>query len=482
MLPTVRIDGARRIELAGLRINGGDGAVVGVNGAAFSVVARQMPLVACHVTGGTRVGIAALANAIGVVDGCTVENVDGDGLRAAEGGSLVVTNTTVRNNAGAGITATTTSRVRVGQDAQGTGVVRPVSVSGNGAHGIAIVDTSTGVVVGGTVGGNAGSGIFVGGGSSARIGEGAAGFLGALSVTANGGDGILVEGGYALIVGATIAGNVDNGIAIRNGGSARVGILADNSGYVGNAVAANGGHGVIVSTGASAFLGGNTIDANGTDPTFNQGNRFGVTVTRAAATLVGNNTVTNHPGAGVFVIQSAVRIGDAAFGLPTANTVSGNGNGGVLGALGGVFAFHGASIDVRGDTVIQQNFGQGVFAAQSSVIDLRESVVVTGNLAAPGQLADATDAGHGVIVSLNSTVRFRDAQVAVTSNTGNGVMLFAGGDVNVQNGGVQITGNARFGLRCFSSTRYTGNVSGVTGNVLGGNVDGTGNIPGCTRF
>jgi len=47
---------------------------------------------------------------------------------------------------------------------------------------------------------------------------------------------------------------------------------------------------------------------------------------------------------------------------------------------------------------------------------------------------------------------------------------------------VSVTGNTGFGLRCFAETNYSGNVTGVTGNAGGGNVDAVGNIPGCNRF
>lgn len=476
---TIQIDGARRVRIENLTVTGGEGAVVGRNGALFEVGNVTA-------TGGTRFGIIASFGSTGAVDGSTVQNVNGDGVVAANNSSIVITNSTVRNNTGSGISGVRAAHVRVGQDASGTAVVRPVTVADNGANGISVADSSAAIVVGGSVTGSGRSAISVGRGSSGQIGVGANGLFAGTSVQNNHSNGVFVAGASATILGSTISGNARRGIIVENGGSARIGIKTDNSAYLGNTIANNGRAGILVSTGASAFIGGNTISGNGTDTS--AGSRFGVDVFQASAILVGDNTISGHPHTGVFVSgNGSVRIGDSGFGLSSANTISGNGTAGTGGNFGGIYAFRGGAIQAQ-DAIIEHNVGQGAAAYEHALIELREGTVVRLNTAAPNQTGSAFDAGHGIIAGLRSTVRLRDAGTAVQDNAGDGVQLFGGSGIDFRTppsgtAPVSVTGNAGFGLRCFTATNYSGDVTGVTGNTGGGNFDAaTSNVANCTRF
>lgn len=102
--------------------------------------------------------------------------------------------------------------------------------------------------------------------------------------------------------------------------------------------------------------------------------------------------------------------------------------------------------------------------------------------------AASRSARVGVMASFRSIVRLRDNGTAVRNNAGHGAQLFSGSVVDFRNPSsgaspVSVTGNTAFGLKCFAATNYAGNVTGVTGNTGGGNVDtATNDITGCSRF
>jgi hypothetical protein len=473
----IRIDGARRVRIQGLSVRGGTGGIVAFRGATYEVSGPG-----CLVESQSRFGILTSYGSTGTVDQCTVQHVAGDGVVASNGASLVVTNSKIEKNTGNGAAAVRGSHPRLGQDADGSSVVRPVVIAGNGFTGVAISESAAGILVGGAVENNGSTGVFVGRGSSGQIGTGSGGLVAGTLVQGNRGSGISVEGGNATILASTIHGNRRTGISVFNGASARIGIRNDSSGYDGNRITANGTDGVSITVGSSAVLGGNTIEANGTDTSVTF--RFGVVVSRATATLVGGNTIRGHASTGVFVGSGgSARIGDPAFGLPVGNLITGNGEGGPPGTRGGIFAFQGGVIETRGAT-IRDNVGGGVFLFEGGIIELREGTVVSGNMPAPGiGQPDAGDAGHGIVAGFRSIVRLRDAGTAVRNNAQHGVFLTSGSVVDFRSPpAVEVTGNGGLGLRCFAATNYSGDVTGITGNA-NGNVDvTTGSIPGCIRF
>lgn len=510
--PTIKIDGARNVRIKDLTVNGGMGAVVGTNGAVFDVLGTgAAPAVTCVIQGGTRYGVAASYGATATVDGCLVQNVAphatfgmGDGILVINNASLSLTNSTVKNNARYGVLVVRGGSARVGQDRTGGPTVWPVTVEGNVSTGIVFSEGATGVVYGATVNGmkdgtsTMRGGIFVGRASSAEIGG-----PGGTDVTLNKavtvsnikGIGITVDAGHATILGSTITNNTGYGIVVRLGGNARIGFSTSNT-YVGNQITENAGGGVQIAAGSSAWLGGNTIDAN--KPATAPANSFiyGVEVNRASAILVGGNTVSNHVSSGIVVYGGGnARIGDTglAGSLSAVNTISGNGNGGALGALGGVYAFQGGVVEIR-KAVIEDNFGRGVAAYEGSTVELRDGTLVQNNRAAPDQSGNDFDAGHGVIAGLQSTLRLRDGDTQVIGNDGHGVHLFSGSgaDFRVGTAYVSVTGNTGRGLNCGGASYYSGDVRGVSVNAGGGNDDPNetnpprdpnfGSIPGCNRF
>jgi hypothetical protein len=220
--------------------------------------------------------------------------------------------------------------------------------------------------------------------------------------------GIAIESGSATIIRSQVLENGENGILLFNDGSARIGI--DNVGrFAGNEIRDNRGAGVQVNWGSSAALGGNTITGNGTNPA--AANPFGVGVFHGRATIVGGNTIEQNVGAGVQVSAGSVLIGDPGFGLPTSNRISRNGALGLPASvpIGGVYAFLGSQVDIRGATI-------------------------TDNV------------GHGVRLLTRSTARFDDS--TVTGNTGDGIRVTFGSGVHVTGAPVNAAPNGGMGLRC----------------------------------
>jgi hypothetical protein len=476
--PAILIDTARQVRIANLTVHGGAGGVVGTRNASYD-------LSDCTVMGATRFGVVASYGAIGTVARCLVSAISGDGLVAANTASLVVTDSIVEGNTGAGLSALRGAHLRIGQDSNGNTGGPAVTVRGNGGNGVTVTESSAAIVVGGSVSGNARNGIFVGRGSSAQIGVGSSGFEAGVLIQSNGADGLFIEGASATILGSTIgggeagAGNGRAGIVVTNGGSARIGIRNDSSAYVGNTITNNKRDGITVSSGGSAIIGGNLISNNGQDPTVTF--RFGVLVSRATAVFPGGNTISNHPNTGVFAGGGGtVRIGDPGFGLPVLNTIKGNGHNALDGSTrGGIAAFQGGVIETRG-AVIEENFGQGGFAFEDGIIELREATVIQFNKSAFTGTTINMEAGHGLVGNFRSTLRLRDAGTAIRNNAGDGVLLLNGSAVDFRGFGlltpVVVTENVRAGLRCSGAgVFFSGDLRSVTANPEG-------NISNCIPF
>ena len=235
----------------------------------------------------------------------------------------------------------------------------------------------------------------------------------------NGYNGISIEGARAIVTNSTISFNGRTGIQVLLGGSARIGITSGGQ-YAGNTISDNYGSGIFLYAGGSAYIGGNTITGNGTALNMTSG-ISGIYVVNATAILVGSNTIAENKGLGVWAANSGVRIGEQAFGLPTHNTITGNGTGPTIPTI----------------------FRGGVLGAEGTFLGIRD--------------ADISD------------------------NAGNGITLQGCSNLGAISGItlLTVTGNTLFGLQCGDAnfcSRYGIDTSGITGNT-GGDVS-----PSCTRF
>ena len=461
--PTVLLDGARRLVVDGvfsngITIAGGTNGLNAIRGATVDVTS-------CVIQSNTSNGVIASYGSTITVDQCLIQNNNGNGGTAANAATLVVTNSTVTANTAIGLLGIRSAHLRVGQDFAGTQTVKAVTITNNGTNGLVITDNSAGIVVGGSVTNNASTGIFVGRGSGAEIGQGSGALIAGVTVQGNH-HGISMEGANATILDSTVTLNDLTGIIVTNAGSARIGIRNDSSAYSGNTITNNGSNGIHVAIGGSAFIGGNTIAGNGTDATAGLG-RFGIGVFQAAATLAGNNTIQGNAASGVFARAGSVFIGDPNFGsLPTHNFIGFNGNSDAT--RGGIFAFQGGTILVR-DATISDNGGAAIQAFENGVIELRASTVTTST----GANGGGPPTTSGIAANLGSIVRLRDTS-SVISPGGDGAQVGTLSSIDIANEATPSTvrgnGATGVGVRCSGNSSLTGpltNVSGTAGQTSG---------------
>lgn len=235
--------------------------------------------------------------------------------------------------------------------------------------------------------------------------------------------GILVEAASATITNSTISLNAAAGILVKSGGGARIGIIDRSVGatsYAGNTIKDNQSNGIEIFDSAGADIGGNTISGNGTNPNVPWG-QYGIFVDNAHADIVGGNTITGNAGSGILLVSGAVLIGDAGYGLPTDNAITGNGFGSPTNP-GGILAFMGTSLDIR-DATITGNANFGILLTFSSYARMRGDTV-----------------NNGIYVDNNSGLRLQDPVVTVTG-----------------------------GLHCYGNSHYTSDsdLNGVSGGLDG---------------
>ena len=464
---TIAVAGGRRVTLARLDLRGGTNGVNGARGADFDL--RD-----CTTRNNSVRGVIVSNHSTGTVSNCIIE-LNQDGVVAANGGNLYVTDSTIRNNTGDGVLAVRNSHVRIGQDINGSQVVRPVTITGNGSNGVVIIETSAAIVVGGIVERVApgtpipvstASLIFVGRGSRASIGAGSGGLVAPTIVRNGADDGIHIsDSGTALIVNTTISNNL-NGITVRNGSSARIGIAEGTPTLVGNTITQNRRAGIVVSEGASADIGGNLINFNGTEAV---GNRFGIGVFGASALLAGGNTIEDNPSSGIFAFRGSKVIVGSGFGaIPTLNTIRRNGAAGLVSnQAAGILAGFGVALDVR-DAVITANTGGGIQIFEHAVADIRNTDITNNTALTPG--INDFNGGQGITANLRSTVRLRSV-TEIKNNAGNGIIISGGSAIDL-GGSTEVsivTGNVGAGLQCIGpEASVTGDQTGIGANTGGG--------------
>jgi len=218
----------------------------------------------------------------------------------------------------------------------------------------------------------AGGGIV--GGIGILFVQGASGTVDACEATGNPVDGIMIDGAIAIITNSRFTSNGRNGVFVFGGSTARIGLTST---FVAapNTISNNGGNGIHVTQGAMALIFGNTISGNGMNPASPVG-RFGVILFQSRADLVGRNTITGNFGSGLFMIASTAFVGDPGFGLPFDNLIRGNST---AAPSQGVLVGTGSTVTLRNATVDANN-GAGVALSERSTAVIA-STTVTGNTA-----------------------------------------------------------------------------------------------------
>ena len=261
-----------------------------------------------------------------------------------------------------------------------------------------------------------GSGIV--GGIGIFFRQGGNGLVDGCDSSGNRSDGLALDAAIATIVNSRFTTNGRAGILVFHGSTARIG-LSDALTVAGNVINSNASNGIHVTVGSQALIAGNTVSGNGTSPAGAFG-RFGVTAFHSRVNLIGGNTITNNFGAGVAIIASTGLLGDAGFGLPTNNIVSGN------------------------STAVSS---QGVNVLFNSTIVLRNATIENNN-------------GTGVALSGRSVATV--ASSTVRGHTNNGVLLSQGSAAIFQPllPLTVLTGNSPFDLKCLDAeSSFTGPIA-----------------------
>jgi hypothetical protein len=211
-----------RVTLEGLTITGGRNGV-GANGAPGLTIRNAT------VQGTGRTGIVYAFGASGVVDGCTVRINPRDGV-AVEAAQATIVNSTVTQNARAGILVTNNGSARIGVDNRNAAAGNTIALNGsNGVHvslgsaafiamnqingngtdpagalgrvGVNVINATADIIGGNTMSGNAGQGINARS-ASVIIGDPSFGFSTVNTVTGNGN--AAAQGGVFGFVGSTM--------------------------------------------------------------------------------------------------------------------------------------------------------------------------------------------------------------------------------------------------------------------------------------
>src|SRR5262245_43355442 len=170
-----------------------------------------------------------------------------------------------------------------------------------------------------------GSGIV--GGIGIVFSQGASGSVDACHSSGNPVDGIFLDGSIVTITNSEFKSNGRNGVFVFGASYGRIGFT---TAFVPapNTISDNGGNGIQVTQNSPGLIYGNILTGNGTNPNSPVG-RFGVLVFHARADLPGGNMIIGNFGFGIALNGSTAIIGDPGFGLPSANTISGNSTAGV---------------------------------------------------------------------------------------------------------------------------------------------------------
>ena len=208
----------------------------------------------------------------------------------------------------------------------------------------------------------AGSGIV--GGIGILFSQGASGSVDQCDSSGNPADGIFLDGAVVTITNSKFTGNKRNGVFVFGGSTARIG-LSSVFAPGPNTISDNAANGIHVSLNSMVLIHGNTVTGNGTNAGSPLG-RFGILLFHSRADLPGGNTISANFGPGIVVTGSSAVIGDPGFGLPSVNVISGNST---AGAAQGIAIALGSAVVLRNATVDKNN-GTGVAVSGRSTLSV----------------------------------------------------------------------------------------------------------------
>jgi len=449
--PVIALDGARYFVVTGVTITGGSFGLSATRGAMGA-------LTGCDVSGATNTGAIASYGSTLEIDNCVIHD-NNRGATGANDASLIVTNSTIRNNANEGLLAIRTSYLRVGQDRGGSAVARPVTVNNNGTHGISVADSSSANIVAANIHHNTSNGILIERVSSALIGVGSNNLVSANTIAnntssgiglleasaavvqgntinANGSAGLNISASGGTIIGNTIQANNVRGINVTESGSVRIGVT-EGGAQSGNMIINNSSDGIAVTNGSNVTLAGNTVRAN---------TGSGLAVGRATARLIAGNNFDGNGGNGISMDQSRLFQGIGGFtGVPAAADIAQNNAG------AGLFLTNTASSDLGRMTFASNGF-QGIRA------DFNSTVLLS--------VYDPSQPSNLISITNNGIPNSSDGIALFTAS-----MLLSRQKPNPSDPGqIIINGHQGWGVNCLATTNKAAaslDTTGIASNTAG---------------
>ena len=380
---------ARRVLITGVTVAGGYNGISAYQGASLTLENST-------ISGAANNGVVSVFGSSVTVNSSTIQG-NLQGATAADNSAIVVTNSHIQNNTGAGVVVVRSSSARIGQNLRGQQMQS--WITDNGGSGVYIGRSSHGVIDGNIIDNNTGSGVSI-------------------------------EGASATVINNSIRSNGHNGIDVYGSGHARIGIT-DVNGYGKNSIENNGLDGVKISDGSNAFVLANDIKYNG------QGtNRNGIGIYRGTCGLIGDNTIQGNVGHGISISQGTLFQGKGDWSLtpgpetPGPDIITQN-------KYSGISGWNGAHLDIRHVTVTS-NTQNGIVLSLQSTLRIYDSTV-------SGNLWDGIRLYDGSSVARYST---NTPPASITNNSGWGIICYWESTLVGGTGDLGVSGNTVGEVSC----------------------------------
>ena len=375
---TIFVEGARRVAITGVTVRGGLAGVRAFQGASLTLENST-------IEENESCGVHAFTGSSVSVDSCTIQKNNGQGVIAADNSNLALTNSTITDNHMAGVLVMGASNARIGKSSQG--VLGRNQITNNWGYGVNVTWSSFAMINGNTL-------------------------------TGNGGYGVNIDAASAEVINNTIASNGCGGIWVANSGSAMIG-LGHLSPSEPNTIENNQFEGIKISNGGSAWIFANTIQHNG---------RTGILIQHATAELLGENTIKANGGHGVQLRQARLfqPVGDL-------NPV----------------------LRPTDPDVITENIYSGIHASIDASLDIQNATITYNH-------------ENGILLGLQSTLRIFNSDAS--HNELDGIVLYDGSTVaryQFNQPRDTITYNGGYGIAVYGGSNLVGEKSGVHDNVTG---------------
>jgi parallel beta-helix repeat protein len=365
--------------------------------------ARRVLITGVTVTGGYN-GIAVGQGGSLTLDGnSTISGARSNGVVSSFGSSMTVNSSTIQGNP-RGATASDNSAI----------VVTNSHIISNTGPGVLVQRSSSARIGQNLFGDQMKSWIMGNGGNGVSVSRGSHAIIDGNEIKNNVGSGVSVEGSSATVINNLISGNQGKGIAVFSSANSRIGINEGDQ-PAPNTIETNMYNGIQISNSAAAYILANTIRLNGLTT-----GRPGVSISRASGRLMGDNIIQGNGGHGVSVDlgQLYQGVGDFFDLSPGPDQITGN-------KYSGISGWNGAHLDIRNLTVTQ-NAQHGIVLSLQSTLRIYDATVSDNGKNTSGLI------GHGIVLYDGSSVARYPTNTpvaSITDNPGWGIVCSGGSNL-----------------------------------------------------